>query len=107
MSLTGGEIRVPCGGQLTPEFGIFTSRQIGESIVAINGSADAIAWDEAGTPVTVFDWKSTVSPTAQDVQRHSTQLIQYLAAIGLGSGFLVYATTGQVVEVKRPKAASA
>lgn len=65
------------------------------------GVADAVATDETGNAFYVLDWKSTVSPTAEDLQKHSAQLRLYLNLLNVPTGALVYMTTGQVLEVSR------
>jgi CRISPR-associated exonuclease Cas4 len=46
----------------------------------------------------VIDWKTDVSPAAQQVELYREQLRDYLAATGASEGLLVY-TTGQLVKV--------
>ncbi|MGA3314814.1 MAG: UvrD-helicase domain-containing protein [Candidatus Korobacteraceae bacterium] len=92
---------------LVPEFSVFGLSHSDEHLDACAGVADAVALNSSGNPDFVFDWKSTVSPTPDDMQKHAAQLRVYLNQLNVEKGALVYMTTGQVVEVTRATAAGA
>jgi exodeoxyribonuclease-5 len=92
---------------LVPEFSVFGLSHSDGHLDACAGVADAVALNSSGNPDFVFDWKSTVSPTPDDMQKHAAQLRIYLDRLNVEKGALVYMTTGQVVEVTRATAAGA
>ncbi len=86
---------------LLPEIPVYGLKEAAQHLDAHVGVADAVATNETGNAFYVLDWKSTVSPTTEDVQKHSAQLRLYLNLLNVSTGALVYMTTGQVLEVSR------
>jgi ATP-dependent exoDNAse (exonuclease V) beta subunit len=76
---------------LVPELAIWSAA--GSEFLA--GRADAVAYD-GGVPTLVLDWKSDVSPTAQDRAHHHAQLREYMTAIGVSRGAIVYMSLGEI-----------
>ena len=76
---------------LVPELAIWSSA--GSELLA--GRADAVAY-EGDLPAVVLDWKSDVSPTAQDRAHHHAQLREYMTAIGASRGAVVYMSLGEI-----------
>jgi CRISPR-associated exonuclease Cas4 len=68
---------------------------------ALAGRADAIAFDKGQASV-VLDWKSDVAPTSQDTRIHAAQLRDYMTAIGVPRGAVVYMTLGSVHWIGEP-----
>lgn len=64
------------------------------------GRADAIAFD-GDRPVEVVDWKSDRDPTLHR-RDHIRQLTEYISALEVPLGTIVYMTTGELVPVTRP-----
>ena len=63
------------------------------------GRADAVAVQ--GTVLhAVLDWKSDISPGRDDRSHHTSQLKDYLDAIGAPKGAIVYMTLGEVVWIE-------
>lgn len=81
--------------QLEPEVPIYVSASDG-SLIA--GRADAVAMED-GRPVAVLDWKSDLAPTPAQHANYLGQLAQYVRALGVPRGALVYLSTGAVVWV--------
>ena len=48
----------------------------------------------------MVDWKTDVSPTAQQIDLYREQMRDYLVAAGAPEGLLVFVTTGQLVRVR-------
>jgi len=48
----------------------------------------------------VVDWKTDVSPSAQQIELYREQLRDYLFATGASEALLVFVTTGQVDRVQ-------
>ena len=86
---------------LVPEFSVFGYRDASGHIDAYAGVADAVAIDTFGMPEYAFDWKSTVSPSPRDIQKHAAQLQIYLDQLNIDTGALVYMSTGDVIKVAR------
>jgi exodeoxyribonuclease-5 len=85
--------------QLVPEFNVYSSSNVeGEEHVR-TGIVDAIAYDDKGKPVAVFDWKSDVEPTAPLITHYKAQVRSYLDMTATPKGYVVFATTGAVHEV--------
>ncbi len=78
--------------KLVPEIPLYGARS---EMVLTAARADAIAF-EAGVPTAVFDWKSDVSPTAENHTAYVSQLLEYLALTGVKTGAVVYMTSGEV-----------
>jgi hypothetical protein len=47
----------------------------------------------------VVDWKTDVSPSAQQIELYREQMRDYLAATGAPEALLVFVTTGQLFRV--------
>ena len=67
---------------------------------ALSGRIDAIAF-EGDRPSAVLDWKSDVRPSADTLQKHASQLQDYLEVTGVPRGGLVYMTPGIVRWISR------
>jgi CRISPR-associated exonuclease Cas4 len=78
---------------LEPEVTVYTSDSDG---TFLSGRADAIAF-VSGKPQVVIDWKSDVEPSPAERSQHFKQLGDYLRALGVRRGALVYLTRGEVV----------
>jgi hypothetical protein len=63
------------------------------------GIADAIAVDGSGVKL-IIDWKSDVSPTEQTVAAYKQQIGEYLTAVGVHDGLIVFPTTGKVIRIR-------
>jgi hypothetical protein len=48
----------------------------------------------------VVDWKTDVSPLAQQIDLYREQMHDYLVATGAPQGLLVFVTTGQLVCIR-------
>jgi len=88
-------------GSLLPEFPVFELREVDGHLDAYAGVIDAVGMDSSGKPEYVFDWKSTVSPSLHDMQKHAAQLRIYLDQLKIENGALIYMTGGDVIEVTR------
>jgi hypothetical protein len=64
------------------------------------GRADAVAIID-GRADAVLDWKSDISPSTRDRQRHVEQLADYLTVAEAARGAIVYMSLGEVVWVSR------
>ena len=83
--------------RLIPEFDVFDYHSgEDEKDSALAGCADAVAIGATGEIEFVVDWKSDVSPDEQGRARYSQQVLEYLSALGVTKGIIVYMTTGQV-----------
>ncbi|WP_375157923.1 3'-5' exonuclease [Bradyrhizobium sp. RDT46] len=80
---------------LVPEISLWCDSGDGQLIA---GRADAVAvrGEEA---FAILDWKSDVTPSSQDRSDHIAQLSDYVAAIGVSRGAIVYMSLGEVVWV--------
>ncbi len=85
--------------RLIPEFNVCAARdtKAGESVVS--GVVDAIAFDEAGAPEAVLDWKTDVDPNRRTLDHYRAQVRDYLAITGAKMGFVVLVTKGEVIPV--------
>ena len=70
-----------------------------DSTIYVGGIADAIAYQPIGLIDLVIDWKTDVSPSAQEFELYREQMRDYLVATGAPEGLLVFVTTGQLVRV--------
>jgi ATP-dependent exoDNAse (exonuclease V) beta subunit len=82
-------------GKLIPEVSVYDLRLTEAGAMALSGRADGVV-EEAGRVSVVVDWKSDISPSREDVERHAQQLKDYLAALHAPRGALVYMTSGVV-----------
>lgn len=90
--------------RIAAESTVFALSEREEQLTATVGIADAVALDTDDRPIFVFDWKSTVNPTPEDIAKHRAQLAEYMDVLGISSGAVVYMTTGQVWPVDRQNA---
>jgi ATP-dependent exoDNAse (exonuclease V) beta subunit len=87
---------------LKPELGMFGLRTAENgNRTAIAGIVDAITQEKNGGLQVIIDWKSDVAPAPETRQRHAAQVREYLSITGAAYGFVVYMTTGEVLEVPR------
>jgi len=87
---------------LEPELGMFGLRTAENgNRTAIAGIVDAITQEKNRGLEVIIDWKSDVAPAAETRQRHAAQVREYLSITGAAHGFVVYMTTGEVLEVSR------
>jgi exodeoxyribonuclease-5 len=105
-SAVGRTLQLPIVAQyrhvLQPEVGMFHLRSAERNeVVGTAGIVDAIAYNLAGTPELVFDWKSDVAPTPDTRQQHAAQVREYLDCTKAARGFVVYMTTGELQEVAK------
>jgi exodeoxyribonuclease-5 len=91
-----------CRSRLVPEMTVFSARADGDSTIYVGGIADVVAYQATGAINLVIDWKTDVSPAAQQIELYREQLRDYLVATGAPEGLIVFVTTGQLVRV-RPK----
>jgi exodeoxyribonuclease-5 len=89
-----------CRSRLVPEMTVFSAQTDGDQTVYVGGIADAIAYQPIGLIDLVVDWKTDVSPAAQQIELYRGQLRDYLVATGAPEGLLVFATTGELVRVR-------
>ena len=85
--------------RLVPECHVYAFESAGEDDTVTFGIADAVAIGAGGKAETVIDWKSDVSPDAATVAKYRSQVADYLKAVGVPQGLIVFATTGTVVPV--------
>jgi exodeoxyribonuclease-5 len=83
-----------------PELTVFSARADDDSTTYVGGIADAVAYLPLGIIDLVVDWKTDVSPSAQQIELYREQLRDYLFATGASEALLVFVTTGQVVRVQ-------
>jgi exodeoxyribonuclease-5 len=90
---------VACRDRLLPEMTIFSAQADDDRTIYVGGIADAVAYQPTGAIDLVVDWKTDVSPSAQQIDLYREQMRDYLDATGAPEGLLVFVTTGQVVRV--------
>jgi ATP-dependent exoDNAse (exonuclease V) beta subunit len=90
---------VACRSRLLPEMTVFCVQANGKSTTYVGGVADAVAYQPSGAPDLVVDWKTDVSPSAQQIELYREQMRDYLAATGAPEALLVFVTTGQLFRV--------
>ena len=91
-----------CRSRLLPELTVFSAQANDDRAIYVGGVADAVAYQPRGAIDLVVDWKTDVSPSAQQIDLYREQMRDYLVATGAREGLLVFVTTGQLVRV-RPK----
>lgn len=64
------------------------------------GVIDAAAIEQTGLIRAVFDWKSDIRPSASATRGYAKQVGRYIEMNEVKIGYIVYMTTGEVVEVK-------
>jgi hypothetical protein len=79
---------------------VFSARADQNSTIYVGGVADAIAYQPIGLIDLVVDWKTDVSPSAQQIELYREQMHDYLVATGAPEGLLVFVTPGQLIRVK-------
>ena len=80
---------------LVPEMSVWSDSGDGQLIA---GRADAVAI-RGEESFAILDWKSDVAPGRQDRSDHIAQLSDYVTAIGVSRGAIVYMSLGEVVWV--------
>ena len=93
--------------RLKPEFPVYRSTLIETHEEVTAGVADAIAFDPAGTPQVVIDWKSDVNPLQTTLDHYCDQVRAYLDVTGAERGLVVVATSGAVIPVTPTKKSTA
>jgi ATP-dependent exoDNAse (exonuclease V) beta subunit len=91
---------VACRSRLLPELSVFSSQADDNRTIYVGGIADAVAYQPTGVIDLVVDWKTDVSPSAQQIDLYREQMHDYLVATGAPQGLLVFVTTGQLVRVR-------
>jgi ATP-dependent exoDNAse (exonuclease V) beta subunit len=89
-----------CRSRLVPELTVFSTQADDDRLTYVGGVADAVAYLPLGIIELVIDWKTDVSPSAQQIELYREQMRDYLAATGAPEGLLVFVTTGQLVRVR-------
>jgi hypothetical protein len=89
-----------CRSRLLPEMTVFSAQGDDNRTIYVGGVADAVAYQPAGAIDLVVDWKTDVSPSAQQIELYREQLRDYLTATGAPEGLLVFVTTGELVRVR-------
>jgi exodeoxyribonuclease-5 len=89
-----------CRSRLVPELTVFSAQADDDRTTYVGGVADALAYLPLGIIDLVIDWKTDVSPSAQQIELYRVQMRDYLAATGASEGLLVFVTTGQLVRVQ-------
>jgi exodeoxyribonuclease-5 len=85
--------------RLLAEFPVYASVVTSEQEEATAGIADAIAFDAAGVPQVVVDWKSDVAPAPETIEHYRAQVRAYLDVMDAERGLIVLATSGVVIPV--------
>ena len=93
--------------RLKPEFPVYRSTLIDTHEEVTAGVADAIAFDLAGTPQVVIDWKSDVNSSQATLDRYCDQVRAYLDVTGAERGLVVVAMSGAVIPVTPTKTSTA
>jgi exodeoxyribonuclease-5 len=88
-----------CRSRLVPELTVFSAQVDDDRTTYVGGVADALAYLPLGIIDLVIDWKTDVSPSAQQIELYRAQMRDYLAATGASEALLVFVTTGQLVRV--------
>jgi hypothetical protein len=79
---------------------VFSAQADDDRTIYVGGIADAVAYQPTGAIDLVVDWKTDISPSAQQVELYREQLGDYLVATGAPEGLLVFVTTGLLVWVR-------
>ena len=80
--------------RLVPEYPVYAATATDDHEEATAGIVDAIAFDAAGMPQVVIDWKSDVDPSAETLEHYRAQVRAYLDATGAERGLIVFMTSG-------------
>ena len=70
------------------------------------GVSDAVHVVEDGTIKAVFDWKSDLRPNAESRRAYARQVGRYIDMIEVEKGYVVFMSTGEVLEVRNEKASA-
>src|SRR6516225_10622862 len=89
-----------CRSRLVPELTVFSAQADDDRTTYVGGVADALAYLPLGMIELVIDWKTDVSPSAQQIELYREQMRDYLDATRAPEGLLVFVTTGQVIRVR-------
>jgi exodeoxyribonuclease-5 len=89
-----------CRSRLVPELTVFSTQTNNDRITYVGGVADALAYLPLGIIEVVIDWKTDVSPNAQQIELYREQMRDYLVATGAPEGLLVFVTSAQLVRVR-------
>jgi exodeoxyribonuclease-5 len=93
-----------CRERLVPELTVFSAQANADRTTYVGGVVDALARQPDGSIELIVDWKTDVSPSAQQIELYRSQVRDYLAATGAPEGLLVFVTTGKVIRVRpRPQ----
>lgn len=92
--------------RLLPEVAAAGAWMQGEEEVAMYGLMDTSAIQPDGTIDVTIDWKSDVRPSASATKGYVRQVTDYIETNEIERGYIVYMTTGQVVEVPNRKMAA-
>jgi hypothetical protein len=84
--------------KLVPEYPVFASSDRDGLLRITTGIVDAIAVGDHG-PEVVIDWKSDVAPYGSTIETYQSQVLSYLEATDVPRGLIVFATTGEAIEV--------
>ncbi len=88
-----------CRSRLLPELTVFSAEADEDRTTYVGGIADAVAYQPTGVIDLVIDWKTDVSPAAQQIDLYREQMRDYLVATGASEGLLVFVTTGEIIRV--------
>jgi hypothetical protein len=89
-----------CRNRLLPEMTVFSAQAEDARTIYVGGIADAVAYQPTGAIDLILDWKTDVSPTAQQIDLYREQMRDYLVATRAPEGLLVFVTSGQLVRVR-------
>jgi ATP-dependent helicase/nuclease subunit A len=93
-----------CRERLVPELTVFSAHANVDRTTYVGGVVDALARQPDGSIELIIDWKTDVSPSAQQIELYRDQVRDYLNATGAPEGLLVFVTAGQVIRVRpRPQ----
>jgi len=85
--------------RLLPEAEVYGLAEVNGAFEWTVGIGDALAITADGKVEAVFDWKSDVKVEQTALRKYREQVGSYKSATGAASGFIVFATTGEVVTV--------
>jgi exodeoxyribonuclease-5 len=83
-----------------PELTVFSAQTNADHTIYVGGVVDALARQPDGSIELIVDWKTDVSPSAQQVELYRGQVRDYLDATGAPEALLVFVTTGQIIRVR-------
>lgn len=85
--------------RLLPEVATVGSWVRGDEETVMYGLMDATAIMPDGTIDVAIDWKGDVRPNASTIRKYISQVTDYIETSEIERGFIVFMTTGQLVEV--------